>query len=94
MPLTLSGQMIGVLTVYAYGTDAFDAHATDLGERFALTSQAIIDPAVGILISRSGGTAAERRNRTSTPLCPRSHQWRCGDRRRTVSRVTRTRQIQ
>ena len=85
MPLTLFGQMIGVLTVYAYGTDAVDAHATDLGERFAapaavtahnarvlaraqrlttqmetaLTGQAIIDQAVGILISHCGGTAAE-----------------------------------
>ena len=35
VPLTLSGQVIGVLTVYAPGTDAFDARATDLGERFA-----------------------------------------------------------
>jgi len=85
VPLTVSGRVVGVLTVYAHGTDAFDAHAADLTERFAapaavtvhnarvlaraqrlttqletaLTGRAIIDQAVGILRSRSGGTAAE-----------------------------------
>lgn len=85
LPLLLPHDVVGAINVYAHGKDAFDGHATELGELFAapaavavhnaqvlaqarrvigqleagLTSRAVIDQAIGILMSRSGGTAEE-----------------------------------
>ena len=35
LPLTVSDDVVGAITVYAYGKDAFDRHAAELGELFA-----------------------------------------------------------
>lgn len=85
VPLLLPGQVVGAITVYARGKDAFTDHATYLGEQFAspaavavhnaqvlakaqeltlqlkaaLSTRPIIDQAIGLLRSRTGGTAEE-----------------------------------
>ena len=35
LPLTVSGRVVGAITVYAYGKDSFDEHAVEFGELFA-----------------------------------------------------------
>jgi len=35
LPLTVSGRVVGAITVYAYGKDVFDEHAARFGELFA-----------------------------------------------------------
>ena len=85
LPLVVADEVIGAINVYAYSKDAFDEHASEIGELYAasaavavqnvrllaharrltselqtaLTSRAVIDQAIGIIISRSGATATE-----------------------------------
>ena len=85
LPMVVSDEVIGAINVYAYSKNAFDEHASEIGElyassaavavhnarllaharrlaselRSAMTTRAVIDQAIGIVISRSGGTAAE-----------------------------------
>lgn len=85
LPLLVDEQLVGAINTYAFGLDAFDEHAVQLGAKFAgpaavslhnaqllagareraeqlqraLGSRAAIDQAIGIVRSRSGGTAEE-----------------------------------
>ncbi len=85
LPLLVSDEVIGGINVYAYSKNAFDEHASEIGELYAssaavavlnarvlvnarrlaselqvaMTTRAVIDQAIGIIISRSGATAAE-----------------------------------
>jgi len=85
LPLLLPDRVIGALNVYAHPRDAFDSHAVELGEAFAvpaavsvanaqvlaqaerlvgqlreaLTSRAVIDQALGVVMSRTGVSAPE-----------------------------------
>jgi GAF domain-containing protein len=89
LPLLTPDGVFGAMNVYAYGRDAFDEHAAQIGELFAVpaaiavqnaqvlaqtkrlaatlqaavTARAVIDQAVGILMSRSGCTADEALDR-------------------------------
>ena len=85
LPLLVSDEVIGGINVYAYSKNAFDEHASEIGELYAssaavavlnarvlvnarrlaselqvaMTTRAVIDQAIGIIISRNGATAAE-----------------------------------
>ena len=85
LPLLTADGVLGAMNVYAHAPDAFDDHAAELGELFAvpaaiavqnaqvlaqakrlatqlktaLTNRAVIDQAIGILISRIGCGADE-----------------------------------
>jgi len=85
LPLNVDGNTLGAMNIYARDHDAFDDHATFLGETYALpaaisvqnaqalshaqrlatqlqdalTSRAVIDQALGIVMSRSGCFADE-----------------------------------
>lgn len=85
LPLVTPGGVVGAMNVYAHPRDAFDDHAAEVGELFAvpaaiavenaqvlaqtkrlagqlqaaLTSRAVIDQALGILMSRTGSSSEE-----------------------------------
>ncbi|SHN47647.1 GAF and ANTAR domain-containing protein [Cryptosporangium aurantiacum] len=92
LPLLVPEQVVGALTVYAHGKDAFTLDAVRLGEMFArpaavavrnaqalagsqrlaaqlgeaLTSRAVIDQALGIIMSRTGAGPEEAFERLRT----------------------------
>jgi len=98
LPLISAGTVVGAMNVYAHPENAFDEHAEQVGELFAvpaaiavqnaqvlaqtrqlaanfraaLTSRAVIDQAIGIMLSRQGISAGEAFIQLST-ISQREH---------------------